>query len=88
VVVDLRTGYARYDGGDRLVGIENATGSAYGDILRGDDGPNVLAGGPGDDTLQGNGGDDTLLGGAGVDIVEGGDGTDTCEGERAYSCEA
>lgn len=48
--------------GDRLIGIENLTGSAYNDMLRGDTNANTLDGGAGADTLDGGGG-------AGVDTV-------------------
>lgn len=72
--------------GDRLVSIENATGSSYGDWLYGDDdnaetaGANVLDGRAGDDELYGRGGDDTLLGGTGDDLLEGGEGADHLDG--------
>ncbi|MFL6843435.1 MAG: M10 family metallopeptidase C-terminal domain-containing protein [Allosphingosinicella sp.] len=46
-------------GSDTLSGIENLTGSAFGDTLTGDAGANRLAGGDGDDTLDGGGGTDT-----------------------------
>ena len=55
--------------GDTLAGIENVTGSAYGDSLTGDAGANVLSGGAGDDTLAGGAGDDTLFTGSGNDLV-------------------
>ena len=63
--------------GDILVGIENVTGSAYVDILVGNDGANVLVGAAGDDHLDGGVGNDTLSGGTGVDSLNGGAGTDT-----------
>jgi len=50
-----------------LVSIENVTGSAFNDELRGDAGANVLAGLAGNDILEGRGGDDCLIGGAGDD---------------------
>jgi Ca2+-binding RTX toxin-like protein len=71
---------------DSLGGIENIVGSRYGDVMRGDDGPNVFSGGRGSDELYGGGGDDTLnggddgdhlWGGAGGDILNGGHGSDT-----------
>jgi Ca2+-binding RTX toxin-like protein len=55
--------------GDRLVGIENVTGSGFNDILVGDGLKNVLAGGAGNDILIGGAGADTLYGGAGVDTA-------------------
>jgi Ca2+-binding RTX toxin-like protein len=54
--------------GDSYAGIENLTGSAYGDTLVGDANNNTLSGGDGNDTL---------IGGAGADILDGGSGTDT-----------
>ncbi|CAN5199123.1 hypothetical protein BH10PSE6_BH10PSE6_38760 [soil metagenome] len=56
-------------GQDTLGGIENLTGSGFGDTLTGLAGVNVLMGGAGDDTLDGNAGGDTLNGGAGLDTA-------------------
>ncbi|MEL6929863.1 MAG: spondin domain-containing protein, partial [Cyanobacteria bacterium J06600_6] len=47
---------------DRLINIENLTGSINNDILVGDDGNNLLAGNQGDDTLAGGDGDDVIRG--------------------------
>jgi Ca2+-binding RTX toxin-like protein len=66
--------------GDVLVGIENLTGSQYGDTLRGDGGYNKLTGGFGEDMLDGGGLDDTLDGGDGIDTLWGGKGDDTLKG--------
>lgn len=66
--------------GDRLVSIENLTGSAYADSLRGDDHANVIQGGDESDQLHGRGGDDQLLGGEGNDQLFGGAGSDTLDG--------
>jgi len=49
--------------------IENATGSAFDDMLIGNSAANVLNGGAGDDLLIGRGGDDIILGGAGLDTA-------------------
>jgi Ca2+-binding RTX toxin-like protein len=46
-------------GTDTLSGIENLTGSAFGDTLSGNSKANVLEGGAGNDTLHGGFGDDT-----------------------------
>ena len=62
--------------GDKLVSIENLTGSAHNDVLWGDDGINVLRGIAGNDYLNGYGGADTLYGGDGNDILGGTDGND------------
>ncbi|MCZ8233760.1 MAG: matrixin family metalloprotease [Inhella sp.] len=68
--------------------IENATGGAGDDTLRGNDGANLLVGGlgadllrggQGADTLQGGEGNDTLGGQAGADQLIGGLGSDTYE---------
>jgi hypothetical protein len=70
VTVSLALAGAQATGGsgtDTLTGIENLTGSAFGDALTGDAGVNVLVGGAGDDTLVGNGGADALKGGLGND---------------------
>ncbi|QRF68631.1 beta strand repeat-containing protein [Ponticoccus alexandrii] len=45
--------------GDTFTSIENLYGSAFGDILNGDNGNNILRGRAGGDTLNGNGGIDT-----------------------------
>ncbi|MDP3261459.1 MAG: calcium-binding protein [Tabrizicola sp.] len=63
--------------GDMLIGIENLTGSAFGDTLVGDIGANVLRGEAGQDVLDGRFGNDTLIGGAGDDLLTGGGGADT-----------
>ena len=76
--------------GDVLTAIENLAGSAFDDVLTGDDDANLLIGGDGDDTLKGKGGDDTLQGLGGTDTFDGGGGTDSCDnvaGESATQCE-
>ena len=69
VTVNLANGagYAGDATGDSYAGIENVTGSAYADTIRGDAGNNVLSGGAGGDWLHGDAGADTLAGGDGVD---------------------
>ena len=72
VTASLTDGTATNDGdgaSDTLTGIENLTGSAFGDTLTGDAGSNVLIGGNGDDVLTGRSGNDFLFGGAGVDTA-------------------
>lgn len=54
---------------DRLISIENLTGSRFGDALGGGDGGNVLKGLGGNDVLDGRGGADRLDGGSGVDTA-------------------
>ncbi len=56
--------------------MENAIGSGFDDLLRGNAQQNTLSGFVGDDTLFGGGGDDTLLGDDGDDLLSGGAGAD------------
>ncbi|PWR24180.1 calcium-binding protein [Zavarzinia aquatilis] len=56
--------------GDRLISIENLTGSAFGDFLGGGDGANILKGLGGNDVLDGRGGADRLDGGTGTDTAD------------------
>lgn len=55
--------------GDTYTGIENLTGSGFGDVLVGDGSANVLNGLDGDDTLEGGAGADQLSGGDGTDMA-------------------
>ena len=55
--------------GDTIIGFENITGSAFNDVLVGDDGANALRGGGGNDQLTGGKGADVLDGSAGVDTA-------------------
>jgi Ca2+-binding RTX toxin-like protein len=65
-------------GSDTLTSIENATGSAFNDVLGGTTGNNVLSGGGGFDVLVGRDGNDTLYGGTGAaNQLIGGTGDDT-----------
>ncbi len=66
--------------GDTLVNVENLIGSAFDDVLMGNDGVNVLTGGAGEDYLDGLGGNDTLNGGLDDDTLNGGAGDDTLLG--------
>ena len=67
VSVDLAAGSGKGGDaeGDTLADIENLTGSAHDDTLKGNAQANELEGGAGDDVLQGRGGADVLHGGAG-----------------------
>ena len=72
VTVSLLAPKAQDTGGagtDTLAGLENITGSGFGDALTGDGGVNVILGGAGDDVIEGGGGNDTLDGGDGVDTA-------------------
>ena len=67
-------------GTDSLSGIENVTGTAFGDVLVGDGAVNALSGGGGPDSLTGGGGNDILTGGDGDDSLAGLAGNDTLDG--------
>lgn len=62
---------------ETVFGVEDVTGGAGGDVLRGDGGPNVISGGAGGDRLFGAAGADELTGGSGVDSFDGGPGNDS-----------
>lgn len=55
--------------GDTYNNINNLMGSAFNDVLIGNNSVNTLNGGAGDDLLEGLGGADTFIGGAGNDTV-------------------
>ena len=63
--------------GDLMLNMENLTGSAFNDDLRGTGGANDIGGGAGNDLIRGRGGDDTIGGGAGNDTLLGQAGADT-----------
>ena len=71
VWIDLAAGTGTWNWahGDALTGIENVTGTTYGDRLYGSSGANKLNGGGGDDWLMGGGGADLIDGGAGTDVA-------------------
>lgn len=70
VSVNLTTGKASgADGNDTLTGIENLSGSAYGDRLTGNSIANVIDGHRGNDTINSRGGADTTDGGSGNDRI-------------------
>lgn len=82
VNVDLGTGKASggHATGDKLISIENLTGSDFDDVLIGSDLENVLIGGRGNDLIAGRHGDDVLIGDEGDDILAGEQGADTLYG--------
>ena len=69
---------------DTLLNIEDVRGTAYGDILIGNDGVNRLYGEGGFDLLIGGGGADELYGGYGNDTLKGGLGADTLDGGEGF----
>ncbi len=77
LTTNLGTGEAL---GDRLISIENLTGSTLNDNLTGNNGINILNGGAGNDNLSGSSGNDTLIGDAGNDVLTGGLGIDSLDG--------
>jgi hypothetical protein len=86
VHVDLTAGTASGQGTDTVVGVENVTGSAFGDLLGGDAAANDLIGWDGDDLIAGLAGDDYLLGQRGNNTLDGGEGNDICDA-GASGCE-
>lgn len=76
VVVDLDegTGQGGQAEGDTYENAEYIHGSAFDDVLTGDDKSNRLVGQNGDDKLYGGAGNDTLVGGRGADLLDGGAG--------------
>ena len=77
VQVNLKTGTALGGdaAGDRLLSIENLTGSDHNDTLTGNDEQNVLDGGAGADILLGGAGDDLIKGDADDTLIDGGSGS-------------
>lgn len=64
----------------KIAGVENVTGSRFGDSLSGTAGDNVILAGAGNDVLDGRGGNDRLDGGEGNDRLVGGAGVDSLRG--------
>ena len=78
VTVNLATGVATGDGTDTLIAVEDASGTAFGDVLIGNALQNRLTGGNGDDTIKGGDNPAGLLPG-GIwpgDIIHAGNGND------------
>jgi Ca2+-binding RTX toxin-like protein len=71
-------------GSDSFVSIENVTGSAFDDVIRGTNAANLLDGGAGHDFLRGLGGNDLLIGGLGDDYLDGGLGDDLLDGGAGW----
>ncbi|MDQ4142673.1 MAG: hypothetical protein M3198_02850, partial [Actinomycetota bacterium] len=81
VVVDLGRGRARGEGKDKLVGIENASGTYEIDVMIGNGKKNFFFGLFGSDLLRGGGGSDCLSPGGDDNRIFGGPGFDYYEGE-------
>lgn len=64
-------------GSDRLLSIEQVTGSRFNDRITGDNAANTLIAGNGNDTIAGGGGNDVLWGQSGNDRLIGGLGADS-----------
>ncbi|TFG87179.1 MAG: hypothetical protein E4H18_03720 [Hyphomicrobiales bacterium] len=78
VTVNLSTGTGLGGdaAGDTLTEIEFLWGSAFADILTGNDGVNMIRGGSGDDVIRSGGGNDILEGHGGADVFVFGAGDD------------
>lgn len=82
VEINLATGVfeSGFAAGDTLVNIENVYGSAFDDVIVGDNGNNSIWGHQGTNELSGLGGNDSIVGGDGRDTIRGGDGNDSLSG--------
>ncbi|TDK47475.1 calcium-binding protein [Antarcticimicrobium luteum] len=84
VFIDLR---GRRPPGDDAVdaalkSIENAIGSSFDDVVKGNRKSNVIKAGDGNDKISGGAGNDKIFGGAGRDRLDGGGGHDRIDGGR------
>jgi Ca2+-binding RTX toxin-like protein len=91
VTVNLQTGQALNGDaqGDRLVSIENLTGSGYADRLTGNAAANVLNGGVGADTMRGGAGNDFYVVDSANDTIDegvsGSNGVDLVQSSVSFS---
>ena len=78
IMVDLHTPglTAGAAAGHRFLSIEGITGTAFDDVIVGNNNDNALVGGAGNDSLSGREGNDWITPGTGNDTVDGGLGTD------------
>src|SRR3954447_29921 len=84
VVLITGAGYGGEAEGDTLISIENLSGSAFGDVLIGDDTTNYIDGNGGNDLIFGLDGIDVLHGGAGDDQIWGGAARDYIYGDDGF----
>jgi Ca2+-binding RTX toxin-like protein len=84
VVLITGAGYGGEAAGDVLVEIENLSGSAFGDVLIGDDAGNYINGNDGNDFIFGLDGIDVLRGGLGDDHIWGGAARDYIYGDDGF----
>ncbi|PZN97450.1 MAG: hypothetical protein DCF29_22490, partial [Alphaproteobacteria bacterium] len=69
ISVNLASGQIAFGGWTQTIdGVEHVHGTAYADVIIGNDDVNILSGGGGADRLDGGGGADRLIGGDGDDI--------------------
>lgn len=68
--------HAAAQGNEYLSGIEDAYGSRFADMIRGDALANIIRGGSGADTIHGGEANDVIRGGPGRDSIAGGIGAD------------
>jgi trimeric autotransporter adhesin len=66
--------------GDILSGIEDVTGSKFGDLMIGNENANILLGKAGVDVIDSGGGNDIVRGGSGADSIRGNTGADILTG--------
>lgn len=83
LTVDLLSGTVAFEGRavtDRLISIEEFSGSRFGDAISGRARADWIDGVAGHDMIDGRGGDDVLIGGYGRDTLIGGAGADSLNG--------
>ncbi|MGL5807084.1 MAG: hypothetical protein ACRC11_16860 [Xenococcaceae cyanobacterium] len=84
VNINLEKGEAidGFGGKDKLISIENFTGSAGNDTIIGNSQANIIFAESGNDVIEARGGDDIVFGGNGLDIIKGEAGNDFLVGGK------